>query len=161
MTIARPVVAAAVVPVCRNPRSRRFGAQALCRHPHQPTTGPQSSNPFSLVCQHDPHRQPASISLNKRLHRRSQSAVRGSPGRPGGQSFRTAPPGRQHICRQTRPTRVAAQRNNTKYCTYELKDEICDSRAFVSKTRASGDRAGSADVRGRCMSVVRFCVGVS
>jgi len=58
MTIARGVVAAAVVPVCRNPRSRRFGAQALCRHPHQPTTGPQSSNPFSLVCQHDPHRQP-------------------------------------------------------------------------------------------------------
>ena len=57
---------------------------------------------------------PASISLNKRSHRRSQSAARGSPGRPGGQSFQAAPFGRQASCRLTRPTRVAAQRNNTK-----------------------------------------------
>jgi hypothetical protein len=41
-------------------------------------------------------------------------AARGSPGRPGGQSFQAAPKGRQAIIRLTRPTRVTAQRNNTK-----------------------------------------------
>ena len=35
-----------------------------------------------------------------------------------------------------------------------------DSRKFVSTTRVSGGRAGSADVRGRRVSVVRFCGGV-
>ena len=38
-------------------------------------------------------------------------------------------------------------------------EHICDSRKFVSRTRVSGDRAGLADVRGRSVSVVRFCVG--
>ncbi|ETZ40602.1 hypothetical protein L842_5573 [Mycobacterium intracellulare MIN_052511_1280] len=71
-------------------------------------------SPIRLSANTIPTDNPASISLNKRSRRRSQSAARGSPGRPGGQSFQAAPPGRQPTCRLTRPTRVTAQRNNTK-----------------------------------------------
>jgi len=61
-----------------------------------------------------PTDNPAGISLNKRSHRRSQSAAREVQASRAASPFKPHPKaGKTHIS-LTRPTRVAEQRNNPK-----------------------------------------------
>src|SRR6202043_2775908 len=69
---------------------------------------------FRLSANIIPTDNPASISLNKRSHRRSQSAAREVQAGRAASPFKPHHQGRQHTCSLTRPTRVTAQRNNTK-----------------------------------------------
>ena len=54
--------------------------------------------------------------------------------------------------------RETSSRNRPQLRLAEVR--LKNSRKFVSRTRVSGDRAALADVPGRRVSVVRFCVGV-
>lgn len=60
---------------------------------------------FHLSTNSIPTDDPASLSSDTRSHRRSQSAARGSPGMPGGQSFLAASPRRRRTWRLTHPRR--------------------------------------------------------
>lgn len=85
-----------------------------CRHPPSPPLARGYQTPLHLSASAIPTDNSASISLNKRSHRRSQSPLTGSPGTPCGQSLQAAPHrvGRPMSASHD-PPGVNAQSNNT------------------------------------------------